>query len=66
MQTDKERLTWLENQFGLHREVEILYVVDGYEIEFTHDGNSTDGKIYHGKTLRDTIDAAMVAHPTCG
>ncbi len=56
--TDTERLDWLEEQYGLHREVEITYVVDGYEIEFTHDGNPTDGKRYHGRTLHEAIDAA--------
>jgi hypothetical protein len=64
MKTDAERLDWLEEQFGLHKEVEITYVVDGYEIEFTYDGNPTDGKRYHGETLRSAIDAAMSAPNT--
>lgn len=59
MRTDTERLDWLEGQYGLHREAEITYVVDGYEIEITYEGNPTYGKIYHGETLRDAIDAAM-------
>jgi len=56
---DAERWNWLEEQYGLHREVEITYVVDGYELEFTYDGNPTDGKKYHGETLREAIDKAM-------
>ena len=66
MKTDAERLDWLEKQFGLHKEVEITYVVDGYEIEFMYDCNPTNGKKYHGATLRDAIDAASapVGKPT--
>ncbi len=53
MITDTERLDWLEEQFGLHHELEITYVVDGYEIEFTYDGNPTDGKTYHPGATQD-------------
>lgn len=61
MATDTEILDWLENQYGLHSELEITYVVDGYEIEFTYDGNQTDGKKYHGVNLRDAMRKAMNA-----
>lgn len=55
---DSARLDWLESNYGLHREAEITYVVDGFQIEFTYDGNTTDGKCYHGEDLRAAIDAA--------
>lgn len=63
MATDTEILDWLENQYGLHRELEITYVVDGYEVEFTYDGNPTDGKQYHGENLREALRKAMNAMP---
>lgn len=63
MATDTEILNWLETQYGLHRELEITYVVDGYEVEFTYDGNPTDGKQHHGETLRDALRKAMNAAP---
>lgn len=63
MATDTEILDWLENQYGLHRELEITYVVDGYEVEFTYDGNPTDGKQYHGENLRDALRKAIIAVP---
>lgn len=63
MATDTVILDWLENQYGLHREVEITYVVDGYEVEFTYDGNPTDGKRYHGENLREALRKAMIATP---
>lgn len=55
--SDEERLNWLEAMHSLHQSVEILYVVDGYEIQVTHDGNP-EGKPVHGQTLRHAIDAA--------
>lgn len=61
MATDTEMLDWLENQYGLHRELEITYVVDGYTVEFTYNGNSTDGNQYHGVNLRDALCKAMNA-----
>lgn len=60
-------LTWLENQYGLHKGLDITYVVDGYEVEFTYDGNPTDGRIYHGETLSEALQKAMLAAaPTSG
>ena len=57
--TDEEILNWLESQYGLHRELEITYVVDGYEVEIVYDGNPTNGKLYRGDSLRVAITRAM-------
>lgn len=57
--TDKARLDWLQAQHTLHRAVEVLYVVDGYELTVTYDGNPITGYRYHGDTLRAAIDLAI-------
>ena len=43
-------LQWLQNNHTLHRVVEALYVVDGYQVEITHDGVRIAGP-WHGETL---------------
>lgn len=58
MRTDTEIVDWLERQHTLHRAVEALYVVDGYEVTITHDGNRIAGP-WHGETLRDAYSLAM-------
>lgn len=55
---DATRLNWLEAKHTLHKAVEILYVVDGYEVTLTHDGDPFSGP-FHGQDLRAAIDAAM-------
>ena len=57
---DGKRLDWLEEMHTLHKAVEFLYVVDGYNVTLTYDGNALAQ--YHGATLRDAIDAAMLEH----
>lgn len=51
------RLQWLEDQHTLHKSVEILYVVDGYEVQHTYDGDPV-GPAFHGETLSAAIDTA--------
>jgi hypothetical protein len=58
--SDAKRLDWLESNHTLHRSVEVLYVVDGYEVQLTHD-DSPIGPCHHGETLRQAIDAAIRA-----
>lgn len=50
--TDIELIDWLENNHTLHKAVEALYVVDGYEVSITHDGNTIKGP-FKAKTLRE-------------
>jgi hypothetical protein len=58
LRKDAARLDWIEAQHTLHRSVELLYVVDGYEVEYLYDGNSIS-KPHRGDSLRAAIDAAM-------
>ena len=58
------RMKWLEDNCTLHRSVEILYVVDGYEVQVMHeDGVTALSPAFHGPTLGEAIDAAMLHAP---
>jgi hypothetical protein len=57
--TDGEILDWLERQHTLHRQVEILYVVDGYELTINHDGEPIRDLCWRGETLREACIEAM-------
>lgn len=56
-------LQWLEDNLTLHKGVELLYVVDGYEVTLT---DTTPGRpsevVYHGTTLCEALTKA--AHST--
>ena len=56
--TDADILDWLERNHTLHRAVEVLYVVDGYQVEITHDDSRVAGP-WHGETLREAYSEAM-------
>jgi hypothetical protein len=57
------RLEWLENNSTLHTSVEILYVVDGYEVCVVHEDGVTElSPRYHGIRLADAIDKAIADH----
>lgn len=55
---DMLRIDWIQQVLSLHQMIDILYVVDGYElrISFT-DGR--DDREYIGSTLRLVLDFAM-------
>jgi hypothetical protein len=56
------RLEWLEKHSTLHTSVEILYVVDGYEVTVVNEDGITDmSPRFHGATLAEAIDKA-IAH----
>ena len=59
-QSDTRLLEWIEANTTLHRQVELLYVVDGYECSVTHDGSVVEGP-FHGETVRDALRLAVVA-----
>ena len=60
--TDDARFAWLEEHSTLHKRVEILYVVDGYEVQiWGEDGVTMLSPSYWGATLRAAIDSAMAA-----
>ena len=56
---DARRLDWLERHHTLHTEIEITYVVDGYEVEVVDESGRALSESHHGKTLRAAIDLAM-------
>lgn len=51
-------LQWLESMHTLHGAVEILYVVDGYQIQRTYD-DSHVGEPIKADNLAECIDIAM-------
>lgn len=55
-----DRLGWLESMHTLHGAVEILYVVDGYQLTLTCDDEPV-GEPVHGATLNQAIDNAIAA-----
>jgi DNA repair ATPase RecN len=56
---DARRLDWLEAQYTLHKEAEIWYVVDGYQINLTEQDGRVRVRSAEGATLRAAIDAAL-------
>jgi hypothetical protein len=53
-------MAWLEKHSTLHTRVEILYVVDGYEVQVLHEDGVTElSPRFHGETLAAAIDAAI-------
>lgn len=60
--SDDQRFEWLEANSTLHKSVEILYVVDGYQVQVMHEDGVTElTPAYHGETIREAIDAAIHA-----
>ena len=53
-------LQWLESMHTLHGSVEILYVVDGYQIQRKFD-DSEVGEPIKAQTLEDCIDIAITS-----
>ena len=63
LRKDAIAIKWLEDNHTLHTSVEILYVVDGYEVTVMHeDGVTPISKTYHGDTLLSAIDQARSAN----
>lgn len=57
---ESKRMKWLEDQSTLHHRVEILYVVDGYEVQVLHEDGVTEmSPVFHGPTLAAAIDNAL-------
>lgn len=57
-QRDALCLQWLEDCHTLHREVEITYVVDGYQVEVVMDTGASVAGPWFGLTLADALDTA--------
>jgi hypothetical protein len=58
---DTARLNWLESAHTLQNNVEILYVVDGYNVDVMHHNGATCHQSLHGATLREALDFARAA-----
>jgi hypothetical protein len=56
-----EQIAWLQKAHTLHRQVSMLYMVDGYEVTVTWDENPIS-EAFHGETLREAISNAMAGH----
>ena len=54
----KSQIDWLQKVNTLHRQVDILYVVDGYEVTVTWDDNPVS-EGFHGETVAEAISKAM-------
>lgn len=52
------QVDWLQKVNTLHRKVDILYVVDGYEVTVTWDDNPVS-EGFHGETVAEAISKAM-------
>ncbi len=62
--SDEWRLDWREEHLTLRKDVELLYVVDGYQVTLLDTTpNAPSEREFLGETLRDAIDAAMLAAP---
>lgn len=53
-----DQINWLEEMHTLHRGVEILYVVIGYEVTITRDDSPISPK-YFGETLSEALNKAI-------
>ncbi|OCP21944.1 MULTISPECIES: hypothetical protein [unclassified Ensifer] len=56
---EQQMIDWIEANTTLHRTVEFLYVVDGYECTVCHDDHPIAGP-FKGETLREAVAKAMV------
>lgn len=56
--SDAEMLDFIARHTTLHKKVDFLYVVDGYEAKVTWDDNDLS-PTYKGDTLKDALIALM-------
>lgn len=54
----EEMLDFIDRNTTLHKQVELLYVVDGYEASVTYDGTPLS-PVYKGATVRDALCGLM-------
>lgn len=59
LQLDKARLDWWQAQHTLHNSLQLVYVVDSYELEINVEDGDRVAACYAGKDIRACIDAAM-------
>ncbi|HGY3910824.1 TPA: hypothetical protein ACNVX4_006399 [Pseudomonas aeruginosa] len=56
--TDTEMLDFLERHHTLHKKIDFLYLVDGYEAVVTWDDKPLS-PVYKGSSLRDALNELM-------
>ena len=56
--SDSDIIEWIEDNTTLHKQVECVYVVDGYEVSITYDDSIIKGP-YFGDTLREAYYKAI-------
>ena len=56
--TDAEMLDYLQRHHTLHKKVDFLYVIDGYEAVVTWDDEPMS-PVFKGSTLRDALEEMM-------
>ena len=54
----EEMLDFIDRNTTIHKQVELLYVVDGYEAAVTYDG-TPQSPVYKGATVRDALCGLM-------
>lgn len=64
--TDAQRLAWYESKHTLHNDLELLYVVGGFEMSVMEQDGQHCKAVYSGKTLAECIDRAMAAEVCVG
>jgi hypothetical protein len=59
-----DELDWIEGMMGLHRTVEFLYVVDGYQASLVEHDGATVIATGEGETLREAVQSlrAQLGH----
>jgi HD superfamily phosphohydrolase YqeK len=58
--TDTQVLNFIEKHHTLHTKIDVLYVVDGYEVTLLRD-ESQISETFKGDTLRDALGQMMAA-----
>ena len=54
----EEMLDFVDRNTTIHKQVELLYVVDGYEAAVTYDG-TPQSPVYKGETVRHALCGLM-------
>ncbi len=63
MTTPYDIINWIEKHTTLHTTVEVVYVVDGYEVSVLNDRSADIAGPWHGKTVFDALNLAMKEYP---
>lgn len=60
LERSQAALKWIEKHSTLHTSVDILYVIDGYQVRVTHEGSYTpNGRSFQGETVEEACALAI-------